>query len=122
MVDVLVQRLSVVILDLVLVSAALYAFRKLPCGQSIVHFLLVVSNAGLLVVDHIHFQYNGVLLGKLLRTYFSGECLANLNNQQFSFCTAESSTISEYSGSGIAFGCCDSVSMLLRFSLDVQGC
>lgn len=57
------QRGSVILADGVLVSAAWYATRRFGEPQRSAAFLLIVANAGLLLVDHIHFQYNGLLLG-----------------------------------------------------------
>ena len=34
-----------------------------PQGQRDAVFALIVGSAGLLLVDHIHFQYNALLLG-----------------------------------------------------------
>ena len=58
-----VQRGSVIVSDAVLISGAWFATRReaAPCRS--LAFFLLVANAGLLVVDHIHFQYNGLLLG-----------------------------------------------------------
>ncbi len=49
--------------DLVLVSGVWYATRRLPARQRDAAFALAGASAGLLIVDHIHFQYNGLLLG-----------------------------------------------------------
>ena len=58
------QRLSVILTDIVLYGAAWFGTRKYKEPMRNVAFLLAVANAGLLIVDHIHFQYNGLLLGK----------------------------------------------------------
>ncbi|KIZ06304.1 alpha-1,3-glucosyltransferase [Monoraphidium neglectum] len=62
---VLFQRASVSATGLVLAAAAWYATRgpegSKPRAQLL--FFLLVANSGLLLVDHIHFQYNGILLG-----------------------------------------------------------
>ena len=76
---VLFQRLSVVATDAVLFLAILHytrgmsAFSGLKDGdatgaarQRWIVTLLAFTNPGLMIVDHIHFQYNGVLLGVFL--------------------------------------------------------
>ena len=57
------QRLSVILCDLILFGAAWYSMRNRPEPHGSALTLLLLSNAGLLIVDHIHFQYNGLLLG-----------------------------------------------------------
>ncbi|XP_042880305.1 probable dolichyl pyrophosphate Glc1Man9GlcNAc2 alpha-1,3-glucosyltransferase [Penaeus japonicus] len=65
---VLFQRLSVIVTDLV------YAYGCKLCSDEagrfsgrrdviVPLFIILFSNAGLLIVDHIHFQYNGFLYG-----------------------------------------------------------
>ncbi|KAJ2157258.1 glycosyl transferase [Coemansia sp. RSA 552] len=58
------QRLSVVVSELVLFMALRHAVRA--CGGSLsarVAAALVFLSPGFLLVDHVHFQYNGFLLG-----------------------------------------------------------
>ena len=57
------QRLSVIASDVVLLSAVWFATRKQRSSEKHAVRVLVAANAGLLLVDHIHFQYNGMLLG-----------------------------------------------------------
>lgn len=62
---VLFQRLSVCATNLVLVAAMLKATRSSKgSAQGLTAFTLVVCNAGLIMVDNIHFQYNSILLGE----------------------------------------------------------
>uniref|UniRef100_A0A669D7B4 Alpha-1,3-glucosyltransferase n=1 Tax=Oreochromis niloticus TaxID=8128 RepID=A0A669D7B4_ORENI len=72
---VLFQRLSVIVTDVVFIYAARECCRcvREPKGSrdvlsrpSFVLAVLLLWNFGLLVVDHIHFQYNGFLFGFLL--------------------------------------------------------
>lgn len=60
---VLFQRLSVCVTSLVLVAAMLRATDK-GSTRGLVTFALVVCNAGLIMVDNIHFQYNSILMGE----------------------------------------------------------
>lgn len=60
------QRVSVMVTDLVLAMAATYAVAERPALEQRAAFAAVVGSGGLLMVDHIHFQYNGMLLGLLV--------------------------------------------------------
>ncbi|XP_031333165.1 probable dolichyl pyrophosphate Glc1Man9GlcNAc2 alpha-1,3-glucosyltransferase isoform X2 [Photinus pyralis] len=65
---ILFQRLSVILTD------AIFAYGSYRCSQifrkswksQAVLPLLLLTNVGLLLVDHIHFQYNGIMFGFLL--------------------------------------------------------
>lgn len=61
---VLFQRLSVITTEVVLLLATF--FWGDPYPDTIRMVTLVAFNAGLIMVDHIHFQYNGLLLGILV--------------------------------------------------------
>lgn len=72
---VLFQRLSVIFTDLLFIFAARECCRcvqdqrgsrDLLNRPSFILAVLLIWNFGLLIVDHIHFQYNGFLLGFLL--------------------------------------------------------
>jgi alpha-1,3-glucosyltransferase len=65
---VLFQRVSVITTDLVLAIAAVLWVSDHP--KPVQTFILIVFNSGLLMVDHIHFKYNGLLLGILLLVLF----------------------------------------------------
>ncbi len=77
---VLFQRLSVIGSDLMLALGVrtcwqgVARIRRLPKsdgeaeGQLVQMLYLVFLNAGLLIVDHIHFQYNGFLFGVFLHS------------------------------------------------------
>ncbi|KAF2366157.1 Glycosyl transferase ALG6/ALG8 [Trinorchestia longiramus] len=70
---VLFQRLSVIVTDLLFAWSArlccLEVGRRYGVGLVEPVFVLLVCNCGLLLVDHIHFQYNGFLMGFLFLTY-----------------------------------------------------
>eukprot|EP00878_Enallax_costatus_P040630 GHUV01046957.1.p1 GENE.GHUV01046957.1~~GHUV01046957.1.p1 ORF type:complete len:308 (+),score=62.78 GHUV01046957.1:100-1023(+) len=71
---VLFQRLSVCGTSLVLVSAMLHATKKdKDNARGLTAFLLAVANAGLIMVDNIHFQYNSMLLGLLVWSILMAE-------------------------------------------------
>ena len=68
---VLFQRLTVIFTDLILalgVKICCSAIKTKEYSNELCSFLpiIVLTNAGLFIVDHIHFQYNGFLLGILL--------------------------------------------------------
>ncbi|CAH2091962.1 unnamed protein product [Euphydryas editha] len=62
---ILFQRLSVIVLDFLYIYGAKSCSDLVSDGNLLV-FILLVANPGLLMVDHIHFQYNGFLFGILL--------------------------------------------------------
>jgi alpha-1,3-glucosyltransferase len=76
---VLFQRLSVIVSDLVLAVgvrtcwigvASIKSLQKSSegFGHGVQLLCLVLLNAGILMVDHIHFQYNGFLFGVFLQS------------------------------------------------------
>ncbi|CAK4639678.1 hypothetical protein LEN26_017379 [Aphanomyces euteiches] len=70
------QRLSVIVSDVVLYAAIVKYCNAWPrvtttevafnTNKRVVVLLLTFLDAGLLMVDHVHFQYNGMLLGLLI--------------------------------------------------------
>jgi alpha-1,3-glucosyltransferase len=74
---VLFQRLSVCASSLVLVAAMLKATGAGSRGspaQRLTAFVLVVGNAGLIMVDNIHFQYNSILMGAWAAVCWQVQC------------------------------------------------
>ena len=92
---VLFQRVSVIVVDVVLFLATRSFCSKYPEERARkVVLLLTLTNAGLLLVDHVHFQYNGVMLGLLVyslalvqqgRFVFGGMVYAALLNMKHIF-------------------------------------
>ena len=65
---ILFQRLSVIVTDFMFALGAKLCAQNLgkrPHQQQLM-ILLLLTNIGLFIVDHIHFQYNGFLSGLLL--------------------------------------------------------
>lgn len=60
------QRLSVVFADLSLFVGAGLIARRLSGGKRRLVYALILWSPALIIVDHVHFQYNGLLLGVLL--------------------------------------------------------
>ena len=73
------MRVSVIVMDLVLLYATWVYLTSMEqtLQKHTQVFALVAFNAGLLLVDHIHFQYNGVLMGVLVL------CLYGASSQQY---------------------------------------
>lgn len=69
------QRISVVVCDLVLCYSTYRYITASPAlrsssVKSYITFVFIIFNAGLILVDNIHFQYNGYLLGMLVYCLF----------------------------------------------------
>nr|XP_043622479.1 probable dolichyl pyrophosphate Glc1Man9GlcNAc2 alpha-1,3-glucosyltransferase [Erigeron canadensis] len=60
------QRLSVIASDTILIYSVYNLTRNLESKKRFLILMLVIWSPGLLIVDHVHFQYNGFLLGILL--------------------------------------------------------
>lgn len=64
------QRGTVILGDLIFWAGAYFASRayhyRRPLHFAVTSFLLIVLNPALLWLDHIHFQYNGMMIGILL--------------------------------------------------------
>ncbi|KVH95896.1 probable dolichyl pyrophosphate Glc1Man9GlcNAc2 alpha-1,3-glucosyltransferase [Cynara cardunculus var. scolymus] len=60
------QRLSVIASDAILIYSIYKLTKNLESKKRFLIWVLVVWSPGLLIVDHVHFQYNGFLLGILL--------------------------------------------------------
>ncbi|CAK9133465.1 unnamed protein product [Ilex paraguariensis] len=60
------QRVSVIVSDIVLMYGVYCLTRNLERRKRNFVWVLVIWSPGLMIVDHMHFQYNGFLLGILL--------------------------------------------------------
>lgn len=57
------QRYSVIFTEGLLLAATWWVTRRWPACRRRLALFLVAANPGIIIVDHIHFQYNGNLLG-----------------------------------------------------------
>ncbi|KAH7624442.1 hypothetical protein Ndes2526B_g00642 [Nannochloris sp. 'desiccata'] len=57
------QRYSVICTEGLLLAATWWVTRRWPACRRRLALFLVAANPGIIIVDHIHFQYNGILLG-----------------------------------------------------------
>ncbi|CAI9275527.1 unnamed protein product [Lactuca saligna] len=60
------QRLTVIASDSILIYSIYKLTKTLNSKKRFLIWISVISSPGLLIVDHIHFQYNGFLLGLLM--------------------------------------------------------
>ncbi|KAK9274236.1 hypothetical protein L1049_019050 [Liquidambar formosana] len=60
------QRITVIVSDMCLFFGIYRLTKKLGYRRRLMIWILVIWSPGLLIVDHVHFQYNGFLLGLLL--------------------------------------------------------
>lgn len=68
------HRCTVILSDIVLFIGAYFASTSIGVvlrdnnrpHNTLLTFLLIVTNPGLIMLDHVHFQYNGMMLGILL--------------------------------------------------------
>ncbi|XVF69833.1 hypothetical protein PTKIN_Ptkin11bG0112600 [Pterospermum kingtungense] len=60
------QRISVIVSDLLLLYGVYRSTQNLPYFKRYLIWVLVIWSPGLIIVDHLHFQYNGFLFGWLL--------------------------------------------------------
>lgn len=63
---ILFQRLSVIFSDVVLIYSIRKLSKDLKKTEKFLTWALIIWSPGLFIVDHMHFQYNGFLLGMLL--------------------------------------------------------
>lgn len=78
------QRTSVIVSDLVLVTALYYYIKTSPGNRTQSSYAAAISvllSPGLLIIDHVHFQYNGFLYGLLI---FSIVCARKQSSMLYS--------------------------------------
>lgn len=65
------QRWSVIITEFVLLYVVFTITRSWSSNRRLLALFLVATHPGLMIVDHIHFQYNGILLGMFLASIWA---------------------------------------------------